>query len=412
MEVRAALQDRTNRSQVKRGPPLVDPESRPSAEKKARHNAKARGARCLIDELPDEVLVEILARLDVTDVCSWVRTCKQIGRCAAHPRVWRARALRLVRAPADAWCSMAPWFARIESLTVEPCAGAAEWALSSARPRGEGQLAVARQCHSPFCPLGEPLPGLPHLTHCGGLTDIGLALLAPMLPNVKAVSLVHMGHLTHASLLQIVRSCPLLERLDMSCCTAIEGPQDAPTEGPGLPESHAHLHSLDLSRTHISNAGLKRALELLPTLEKLSLNFCERYACARSRQWCRVRRADSLSPAHLIRLTAPAFAPSRAAPSKRRLDSRRPVEPSASTGGILSSHAALHGRLREVHIVGSDSIGRASMKLLKEQPQIKLSTDETFVDTYLQRAEGIRSDDLWALLSSYHQLSAGPAGPI
>jgi len=232
-------------------------------------------ALCPLTTMPDEVLVEIVAQLDISDVCSFVRTCRLIGRVADRPRVWRARTLRLVRTPAAAWRSMARYFQHVRTLTVEPRHMRGDAALA-AHLRADAAVGAAVRRHSAFCALGEPLPELPHLTRCGGLSDAGVSLLAPMLFNVHSLSLPHMGHVQYSSVLCILASCPQLQDLDLSGCTHVEGPSAASVRAGEQATPHASLARLVLNRTRISNAGLAHLLPLLPALRSLKLNFCER----------------------------------------------------------------------------------------------------------------------------------------
>lgn len=254
---------------------LVQPAcARPKARREGEraHGPHARAGRASPDEgqaapppflleMPDEVLVEILAQLDVPAICMLVRSARQIGRVAAHPRVWHTRALRLVAAPRAAWLRMARYFQHVVHLTVEPCASAAP---------------AAKKRHSPFCPLGEPLPNFPHLTRCGGLSDEGLALLTGMLPNLASLVVPGMGHLTYRSLLRVLADCPRLERLDASGCTHIVEPGLDEQAAAEAPHPHARLAHVDLSRTRISNCGLRHLLPRLPALQAITLNFCQR----------------------------------------------------------------------------------------------------------------------------------------
>lgn len=217
--------------------------------------------QCLLSGMPDEVLVEILAKLEVSDICMFVRTARQIGRVAINPKIWHTRTLRLVAAPAPAWQSMARYFRHVVSLKVVPCRGFAG--------------ANGRKRHSSFCPLADPLPSMPHLTHCGGLSDAGLALLTAMLPNIVHLAVPHMGHLHYGSLLRMLSDCPLLEHVDATNCTGMVEPSPAEAEAVDGVRPHPRLARLELNRTRLSNTGLAHLLARLPALERISLNFCE-----------------------------------------------------------------------------------------------------------------------------------------
>jgi hypothetical protein len=165
---------------------------------------------CLIWALPEEVIVEILLRLDVSDVCMLARTCTQVGRPIAHPRVWETRTLRLVRAPLQAWSSFGQRLALVRTLKIEPAAvGAAPPpAIEGVRARQFNVAPLRCRAHSAYCPLGAPLHGLPQLTSCGGLTDVGVSLLARMLSNVETLSVAQMGHLAFESIARLITDCP------------------------------------------------------------------------------------------------------------------------------------------------------------------------------------------------------------
>mmetsp|Transcript_36673 Transcript_36673/g.91416 ORF Transcript_36673/g.91416 Transcript_36673/m.91416 type:complete len:184 (-) Transcript_36673:142-693(-) len=183
-----------------------------------------------------------------------------------------------------------------------------------------------------------------------------------------------MGHVSYGALLCVLENCPLLEHLDVSGCTAIAHPSNASVpnvsgdERSPAPPRHAPLVRLNMNRTRISNGGLAHLLKLLPKLEELSLNFCE--------------RLDVKSIAQ--------FDANEAEPS---------------VGAIISAHAKEHGVLREVELVGSEAVRRSSVQEM-QAAELVVHTDDSFVDSFLQRSPHRAPvvNDLYALICSYHSL--------
>ena len=207
----------------------------------------------MLHELSSELVVAVLSHLPTADVGHAALSCRRLAMCAREPLAH-------------------------ESVQIQPAALQHYGCLyrlaahtTEVRVRGkQGCAQRHRFCRFAVLPFHNTFE-----SSCGSLLDAGVnTMLDACGHSLLRLHLPGMCHLTKASVIAVLRSCPLLTELNLRGCErAMTGFFTAAAVNPLLVPRPA-LRVADLSHTHASDLDLGALLRYTPSLTSVCVNFC------------------------------------------------------------------------------------------------------------------------------------------